>query len=277
MSFELKVSLWLGFILLVGYALSRIPAVKNFFTRAATKAVAVTRPKRAELAKLRPKTSLLQTAGSLWKRTVTRFRQGNIETRFRTYASRMCEAGETSLNVATLVQTEEIERQSNARILWGWLNLGTSVSRISVPVTYRYHLELSGEWTVSRRGRTLVVGVPPLQPTLPPAIDTSGMKKESARGWARFDSAEQMEMLEKCLTPFTAAMAASPERTTLVLETARLAAARFVQLWLSNHNQWSSSDISAIRVCFGEELLLLAPEDLHEPSRATLSLEAVGS
>jgi len=55
------------------------------------------------------------------------------------------------------------------------INLGTTVSQIQVPVTYRYQIALGKEWQVHLRNGTLLVIAPAVMPSVPVAIDTSRM------------------------------------------------------------------------------------------------------
>ena len=47
-----------------------------------------------------------------------------------------------NLEVATTHQVEVFERIDTKRLLWGWIDLGTNVALLRVPVTYRYHIKL---------------------------------------------------------------------------------------------------------------------------------------
>ena len=59
---------------------------------------------------------------------------------------------ELNLEVATSRQTETFERTESKSLLWGWLDLGTNVASLRVPVTYRYHLRLSDSWKLDVQG-----------------------------------------------------------------------------------------------------------------------------
>src|SRR6185369_518269 len=88
------------------------------------------------------------------------------------------------LEIATVRVVEQFKR-TDTRDFWG-IPLGTTVSIIQVPVTYRFHIELAREWPVYIQGKTAVVRAGEVKPSLPPAIDTAGMEKYSQNGWARF-------------------------------------------------------------------------------------------
>ena len=92
------------------------------------------------------------------------------------------------LEVAELKQVETFEVSRDHQLLG--VPVGSTFSRIRVPAHYRSHVELAPEWTVRVRpdGSVRVIA-PRLQPTLPVAIDTGQMEKESRGLWSLFTGA----------------------------------------------------------------------------------------
>lgn len=131
--------------------------------------------------------------------------------------------------------------------------LGKTVSEISVPVTYRYHLVLRDPWRLEVSGSTCIVHAPAMRPSLPPAIHTDQMQKRSEAGWARFDAREQMAELERSLTPRLTRTAGDPRRLALVRDECRKTVAEFVRDWLLREDHWRHDRFTAIRVVFADE------------------------
>ena len=166
-----------------------------------------------------------------------RFSAGYIT---ETFTSAIPELDSEGMNLETAVmRVDETFRRTDARTaLWDSVYLGTTTTEIRVPVTYRYHLDLVGPWQLDVRGQTCVVQAPAFQPTLPPAIHTQLMRKNSDRGWARFNEAEQMTELERSITPTIQRYADDVRHRRLVREECRKSVAEFVRTWLLKEDQW---------------------------------------
>ena len=95
-----------------------------------------------------------------------RFRSESITETFLAAIPEIESAGSGRLEVATATVTESFERTAKQRILWGLLSLGSTVSQIHVPVTYRYHVELADPWRVEVSGTDLP-GLCPTHPAQP--------------------------------------------------------------------------------------------------------------
>jgi hypothetical protein len=61
-----------------------------------------------------------------------------------------------SLELGMARQIETFTRSDNGAVLWGLLDLGKNVVQISVPVTYRYHVQLRDEWKLSPRENKVI-------------------------------------------------------------------------------------------------------------------------
>lgn len=158
------------------------------------------------------------------------------------------------LEVATASVPEVFTRSDERYTAWGWLYLGESVSEIRAPVTYRYHVKLSGDWDVRISGKICRVIAPPLEPSLPPALHTDRMEKRTERGWARFDTGSQLDELERDITPTVSRYASDPLHIALVRHEARKTVGEFVRTWLLNQQDWQDDDFHIVDVKFRDEV-----------------------
>jgi hypothetical protein len=136
---------------------------------------------------------------------------------------------------------------------WGKLDLGTTMTEIKVPATYRYYVRLHDPWKLDVSSNICIVHAPRLHPSLPPAIDTAHMEKKSERGWGRLNAAEQMDQLERDITPTLSTYADDAKHLALVREESRKTVAQFVRDWLLKEQQWRDDRFSAIKVVFADE------------------------
>ena len=161
------------------------------------------------------------------------------------------------LEVAVLTLNETMSESNNLTTAWGHLDLGSTVTEIKVPATYRYYLRLHDPWQLDISTNICVVHAPRFHPTLPVAIDTSRMEKKSSAGWGRFNTGEQMDQLEKDLTPTLSLYAADQRHVTLVREECRKNVAQFVRDWLLKEQQWQDGRFTAVKVVFPDETNVL--------------------
>ena len=138
-------------------------------------------------------------------------------------------------------------------VAWNLIPLGTTVTEIRVPVTYRYHVRLDEPWRLEVEGQNCVVHAPEIRPTLPPAIDTGRMEKFSERGWLRFNEDEQMEGLERSLTGVLSERASDAGHLELVRERCRVEVAEFVRSWLLVEDHWREDRFRSITVIFADD------------------------
>ena len=183
----------------------------------------------------------------------SRFATGTITTTFVSAIPRLVPDGGTLLELAAFEATETISRTDDKRIFFDIVPLGATVSEIRVPVTYRYHLRLDEEWTLSVADGTCVVHAPPIRPSLPPAIHTDRMEKRSESGWLRFNEDEEMESLERSLTPTLVIRAEDPDHLELVRERCRSRVGEFVRSWLLLEDQWGVGRFTSVIVIFADE------------------------
>ncbi len=213
---------------------------------------------------------VISTAPEIARNFIT----GNITHTFRESIPRITSTQGDILELATYRCNESFERSDEKWAGWGWVYLGTTVAEIRVPVTFRYHLRLSDPWRLVARDQTCIVQAPRIRTSLPPAIDTSQMERRAESGWARFDKDDELDALERGMTPALDQRAGDPAHLSLVREACRHSVAEFVQKWLMREGQWQSNRFSSIVVVFPDEASISSDQDLlqfrHEP---TLRLE----
>jgi len=188
-----------------------------------------------------------------------RFTKGQITHSFTSAIPSMSPGG-NQLEVAKLHTTETFTRTDTKTTMWDLVYLGTTTSEIKVPVTYRYLISLNGPWSLDVKGHTCVVIAPDFHPAMPPAIHTDRMEKRSDRGWARLNESEQMEDLQKSITPTLEMYAGDVPHKNMIREQCRMAVAEFVKNWLLEEDQWRTDRFHSIKVIFQNEAEEHAPE-----------------
>jgi len=192
-------------------------------------------------------------AGAKAEAIVEKFKKGTITQTFLAQLPEIVSGGSGSLELAALNSIEIFKREDMKTVAWDWVYLGTTVSEIKVPVTYRYHLRLSDPWKLDVSGQTCVVVAPRFRASQPPAIHTDGMEKKSEPGWLRFNQAEEMSALEKSITPTLKLYARDRRHMDVVREECRKTVAQFVRDWLLKEKQWRTDRFHAIKVVFADE------------------------
>jgi hypothetical protein len=158
-----------------------------------------------------------------------------------------------NLEVGTGEATETFEQSDERYTGFGWVYMGKTVTKIQVPVTYRYHLPLAGEWSLNQSGNVCIVTAPRLRPALPVAIDTERMEKFSSNGWSRFDKHEQLDQLERKITPTLEEYAQDEKHMDAARQKFRPVVADFVRAWLLKENQWRADRFTSVIVVFEDE------------------------
>ncbi len=181
------------------------------------------------------------------------FLTGNITETFLASIPQVDPDGGGNLELAKVEITETLTRSEERRIFWDSVSLGTTVTEIKVPVTYRYHLRLDDPWRLEVSGQTCLVYAPRIRPSQPPAIHTDRMEKRAQEDWLRFDAEEQLEALERSITPRLISRAGGPGHLALVREPSRRTVADFVRVWLLREDQWRDDRFHAIKVIFADE------------------------
>jgi hypothetical protein len=151
------------------------------------------------------------------------------------------------LEVAT-VRVRETFTRSDARLLFDFLDLGTTVSEVRVDATYRFHIGMQKAWPLRIVGKTCLVQAGAVQPTLPVAYDSGTLERRTSSGWARFNKAENLEALEGSLTESLAERA--PLYRAQAQEAGRQVVAEFVTAWLLREQQWRRDPEHRVVVLF---------------------------
>jgi len=110
------------------------------------------------------------------------------------------------------------------------------------------------------------VVAPPVQPSLPVAVDLGRMEKEASGTWVLlpFTETDALNVLERELTAKLANRAVMPAYIQLQREHARQTVKEFVRKWLLTQAKWESDSRSDVRVYFADETIgSVSPEALH--------------
>ena len=199
------------------------------------------------------------------------FESQNIAQSFLSQLPGKIEHGGDQLEIASFQAVESFRSESRRKVAWDVIDLGTTVSEIRVPVTFRYHVLLSDDWNLEVHNNICFVSAPKIRPTQPPAIHTDRMETFSSRGWARFDSVASMDQLVRTITPTIKEYAGDEKHKALVKDSARKGIAKFVRNWLLDQQIWNTNAISRIVVTFNdEETLEFDPSDLKEKPEVSL-------
>lgn len=195
----------------------------------------------------------LHALGEEVAKGLERFKKGTITQTFTAAIPSLARNGGGNLELATATATETFTRADRKTIAWDLISLGTTVTEIKVPVTYRYHLRLRDNWRLDVSGNTCLVHAPRIRASLPPAIHTDKMEKKSDEGWARFNAQAQMTELEKSITPTLITFARDAQHLALVREECRKTVAEFVRDWLLREDQWRTDRFHTIKVIFEDD------------------------
>lgn len=158
-----------------------------------------------------------------------------------------------NLEVGTGEALEIFKKSDKRSTGFGWIPLGETTTEIRVPVTYRYHLALAGNWRLDQSGKVCIVTAPKLEPSLPVAIDTAHMEKKASNAWSRFDKHEQLDQLERDITPTLEQYAKDQKHMDAARQKFRSVVADFVRAWLLKEQQWSEDRFTSVIVVFEDE------------------------
>ncbi len=157
------------------------------------------------------------------------------------------------LEIATAESTEKFFRKTNLEMFGKTLPLGTTASEITVPATYRFHIDLNDDWFLTADGSKLIVLAPEVRPSLPVAFDTGRVEKKTQSGWARWDGGDNLDELERSITSKLEERAGQPQVVAKIREESRIAVAKFVKSWLLEKGAWGDRQFSEIVVVFEGE------------------------
>jgi hypothetical protein len=187
------------------------------------------------------------------------FKSGTITETFVSDIPSFRKDGGARLELVSFEAVEILRKSDELRIGWDLISLGTTVTEIRVPVTYRYHVRFDEPWLLEVEGQSCVVHAPAIRPSLPPAIDTGRMERYSERGWLRFNEDEQMEALERGITAALSQRAGDPRHLEMVRERCRLEVADFVRSWLLREDHWREDRFRSVTVIFADETAVETP------------------
>lgn len=157
------------------------------------------------------------------------------------------------LEVSKITTDERFDSTTNHTILG--VPMGKTVAQVRVPTVYRYHIPLAKEWNISLSGNTLIVVAPPVQPTLPVAIDTGKLESFSSGIWSPITGTDAIGSLQKSITAKLGEKAASQQQVLLQREAARLTLGEFVQKWVIDQARWKGLKPPTVLVFFEDEPL----------------------
>lgn len=155
------------------------------------------------------------------------------------------------LEVSTINVSERFE-SSKAHSFLG-AHLGNTATQIRVPVVYRYHIELAPEWKIRLRDKMFIVIAPPVKPSLPVAIQTTAIEKQSSGVWSVLTGNTLLDKLERSISPVLASRAVSPKYVRLQREASRKTVKEFVAKWLITQERWKLASAYPIQVYFADE------------------------
>jgi hypothetical protein len=157
------------------------------------------------------------------------------------------------LEVSRIRATEQFDTKYVYSVIG--FKVGETVPHIRVPATYRYHIELAPEWRIIRTGSLFTVVTPPVKPSLPVAVDLEKIEKDVLGTWllVPFNQSDDLDALERKITPTLAGKAASAEYLQLQREQARKTVTEFVKKWLVTQTPWTTEVGSTVRVYFADE------------------------
>jgi hypothetical protein len=198
------------------------------------------------------------------ERAARSFLTGDVTHRFLSSIPEVATPKAGNLELASATVTETIERTEERRAFWELVPLGSTTVGVRVPVVYRYHVPMAGEWRATVRGDRLWVEAPALRPSLPPALRTDRMERRVEADWLRFDADLRLAELERELVPIVVARARDPRHLELVREPARRTLAEFARGWLVREGR-AAEPIRSIIVRLADEPADASPVDLPLP------------
>ena len=201
----------------------------------------------------RAATEIVRDIGKSTVDIAAAFKSGTITNTFISAIPSFAPDSGAKLELASFEAVETFRSTDELRVGWDLVSLGTTVTEIRVPVTYRYHLRFDEPWLLEVDGQSCVVHAPAIRPTLPPAIDTGRMEKHSERGWLRFNEEEQLQELERGITAALSVRAADSRHLEMVRERCRLEVAEFVRSWLLLEDHWRDDRFRSVTVVFADE------------------------
>lgn len=171
-------------------------------------------------------------ATSVTNALLDNFSDDNAQTRFISYATTIAPLRRVEL--AKVNQLEVFDRTSRASLFWEKVNLPEVVVRATVPVEYRYYVDLDAKWSVVLNDQILTLVVPPLMAGTP-SPDISKLQFEVRKGSLFRNEVKVAKELQNEITGMLEKRAS--EGVNLVRETARLELASIARRWLTSETK----------------------------------------
>lgn len=112
--------------------------------------------------------------------------------------------------------------------------LGKTTSEIQVTAHFTYRIPLQEQWTLRLRKDHYELVVPPLEPKVPVAFDTAGMRIRTEKGsWLSPDAGPNREAVVRHMGPELARRAERPEYRQLAEQSAAATVAEFASKWMA--------------------------------------------
>ncbi len=166
---------------------------------------------------------------ALVDKMVSSFTDETAQTRFMSYATTVTPLKRVEL--AKINQIEIFERSSQPQIFWKKLNLPEVVVRVTVPVEYRYYVDLNHEWKIELKEQALQIVAPALFAGTP-SPDISKLNFEVRKGSIFRNESKVEAALQSELTGLLEKRA--KDSSILVRETARQQISSLAEQWLKS-------------------------------------------
>lgn len=176
------------------------------------------------------------------------FSNESAQTRFLSYATTV--APLKRIELAKINQIEIFERSSQVKLFWDHFNLPEVVVRATIPVEYRYYVDLDSQWNIELKDNFVSVLAPRLRPGTP-SPDISNLKFEVQKGSLFRNEGKVAEALQKDLSQMLSVRA--EQSMTKVRDTAREQIASLVRQWLVSESRESAG----IFIRFADEATVL--------------------
>ena len=157
------------------------------------------------------------------------------------------------LEVSKIAAEERFDSTTSHTVLG--VPMGRTVAQVRVPTVYRYHIPLAKDWSILLSGSNLIVVAPPVQPSLPVAIDTGKLESFSSGLWSPITGANAVDSLQRSITAKLGEKAVSQQLILLQRESARQTVGEFVQKWVADQSRWKGLEPPAVFVFFADEPL----------------------
>lgn len=177
-------------------------------------------------------------------RLIESFREENAQTSFMSFVTTITPL--SRLEVAKLEQLEVFDRASQETVFWKRFGLPQVVVRATLPVEYRYYVDIGKTWKVELVDRVMTVTVPSLEVGTP-SPNISELRYEIRKGSIFRNEYTVANALKLELTSLLEKRA--HDSTGLVKETARKQIGELAKKWLD-----SESKAAEVVVIFNDEL-----------------------